>query len=99
MSEGVPYLPAIDLDLKVELHKLPSGGYVVVVSGTHDGFPAYEVLVSINCGPWFGAYQYNPLDVGATPNSLIDLGLGIGKVDVHAFKRVDSKGAPIVGGK
>ena len=86
-KSGIWTAPAIDLRLRVtftRLTRLEKYGYhglsQVRVFGLHDGFPAYEVFVSIDCGPWIPAYQYNPIEHGRTPTSLINWGLGLGKV-------------------
>ncbi|MCE9637735.1 MAG: hypothetical protein K8T90_18705 [Planctomycetes bacterium] len=99
VESGISKAPAIDFEINVKLIRMTDGSFAVVVAGKHDGFPAYEVLVSINCGPWFPAYQYHPLAHDRTPLSLMDLDLGLNQVDANQTTQVDSSGRPKSGKK
>ena len=65
LDQTPPVVPSIDADINVKATS-PGGGLVnYQVSGSHDGFPAYEIYVDDNL-----IYGYNPLDSGKTPTSL-----------------------------
>ncbi len=65
-----PFAPAIDADITVEISRDEVRPYVYEtsykVSGTHDGFPAYELYIDNNL-----VYAYDPILVGKGPIALL----------------------------
>ena len=72
-SAEYPFLeyvaPNIDFELKIELLKnLQSNKIDINISGWHNDFPAYELIINQSV-----AYSYNPADYGHTGPGLINL--------------------------
>lgn len=72
-SAGYPFAeplsPNIDFELKIELHKnLSSKSIDIDVKGTHNDFPAYELVINNKV-----VYSHNPSDYGHSGPSLINL--------------------------
>ena len=72
-SANYPFLgiiaPNIDFELSIVLHKnLDSKSITINVSGSHNEFPAYELIIN-DCV----AYKYNPAIIGYTGPSLYNL--------------------------
>jgi len=61
----VPVAPAINADLDLQLIPSTPGGISYSISGTHDGFPAYELYIRKH-----RVYSYDPVQVGADPTRL-----------------------------
>jgi hypothetical protein len=59
-------VPAFNADISVLVRPRKSGGLEYLVLGTHDGFPAYELLINGNL-----VYTYDPIKAGKSPASLI----------------------------
>ena len=76
-----PFAPAIDTDITVEISRDEVRPYVYEtnyeVSGTHDGFPAYELYIDNNL-----VYAYDPILVGKDPLALLPTPEATSDVDI-----------------
>lgn len=70
------FAPFLDYQISVRLRGFDDGTLSYKVSGSHDGFPAYEMYLNGTA-----VHLYDPVASGRTPDAL----LGFGK-DVHFFK-------------
>lgn len=64
-----PFSPNIDFELDIELHKnLSSKSIDINIKGTHNDFPAYELVINDKV-----VHTYNPSDYGHSGPGLINL--------------------------
>lgn len=62
--------PGITYEVTVEMRPNADGTWTVTSSGTHDAFPGYEVLATVDGGDQQVVYGYDPGVNGSTPISL-----------------------------
>lgn len=75
-------VPGITYDMQLRLKPAADGSWAVSSTGSHDGFPGYEVIASVDGGPRAVVHGYNPQHHGRTPNSLFPFASDI-EVDAH----------------
>jgi hypothetical protein len=76
--------PGITYHTTVEMHPNDDLSWTVSIQGDHDGFPAYEVLASVEGGPQELVYGYDPREAGASPLDLF----GSAEVEFSSEQRI-----------
>ena len=82
-------VPGITYEMQLRLKPNADGSWAVSATGSHDGFPGYEVLASVAGGPATVVHGYNPQHHGRSPDSLFPFASDI---EVDAHKTVGPKG-------
>ncbi len=82
-------VPGITYEMQLRLTPSADGTWAVSAKGSHDGFPGYEVIASVDGGTRSVVHGYDPRDHKRTPNSLFPIATDI---DVDASKTVGPRG-------